>query len=249
MSEVAKFMVEVQGNIERLRGAAEVQERSRQWVRDVGPLRYAYNFSWMGRPIIQLPQDIVAMQELIWQIKPALIVETGVAHGGSLIFYASMLELLGQGGRVIGVDIDIRAHNRAAIVDHPMSKRIELIQGSSIDPSIVDEVHRRAAGASPVLVVLDSNHTHDHVLHELLAYQDLVTAGSYLVVFDTAIEALPADAFPDRPWGPGNSPASAVRVFLESHPDFEPDADIDAKLLISVAPVGYLRRRALEPVR
>ena len=125
MSEVAKFMVEVQGNIERLRGAAEVQERSRQWVRDVGPLRYAYNFSWMGRPIIQLPQDIVAMQELIWQIKPALIVETGVAHGGSLIFYASMLELLGQGGRVIGVDIDIRAHNRAAIVDHPMSKRIE----------------------------------------------------------------------------------------------------------------------------
>ena len=243
MSEVAKFMVEVQGNIERLRGASEVQERSRQWVRDVGPLRYAYNFSWMGRPIIQLPQDIVAMQELIWRIKPAAIVETGVAHGGSLIFYASMLELLGQGGRVIGVDIDIRAHNRAAIVDHPMARRIELIQGSSIDPSIVDEVHRRVAGASPVLVVLDSNHTHEHVLAELLAYQDLVTAGSYLVVFDTAIEQLPADAFPARPWGPGNSPASAVRAFLSTHADFEPDADIDAKLLISVAPGGYLRRR------
>jgi cephalosporin hydroxylase len=241
MSEVAKFLEEVSGNIARLKGATDLQQRSREWLRDVGPFKYSYNFTWLGRPIIQVAQDVMAMQELIWSIRPELIVETGVAHGGSLIFHASMLELIGNTGRVLGIDIDIREHNRKALTEHPMFKRIDLLQGSSIDENVVSQVHERARGKRPCLVVLDSNHTHDHVLAELRAYSSLVTSGSYLVVFDTAIEDLPADAIKDRPWGPGNSPRSAVRAFLKESDRFVVDDDIDAKLLISVAPGGYLR--------
>ncbi len=240
MSEVAKFFREVGENIEKLKGADELREKSKQWVRDVGPYKYPYNFTWMGRPIIQLPQDIMAMQEVIFKVKPELIIETGVAHGGSLIFYASMLELLGK-GRVLGIDIDIRAHNRAEIEDHPMSKRIDLIQGSSIDKGIVHDVHQAAKGKGPVLLVLDSNHTHEHVLEELRAYGPLVTKDSYAVVFDTAIEELPKEAIVDRPWGPGNSPMTAVHAYLKECDRFDIDTAIDAKLLISVAPQGYLR--------
>lgn len=210
--------------------------------------KYSYNFSWLGRPIIQYPQDIVAMQELIWSIRPQLIIETGIAHGGSLIFSASMLELNAACGgpadaRVLGVDIDIRAHNRTAIEAHPMSRRISMIQGSSIDPRVVEQVRREAEGTSPVLVCLDSMHTHDHVLAELNAYASLTSVGSYCVVFDTVIEDLPAGTYPDRPWSPGDNPKTAVREFLTTHPEFEIDNQIDYKLLISVAPDGYLRRR------
>ena len=209
--------------------------------------KYSYNFSWLGRPIIQYPQDIVAMQELIWRIQPTLIIETGIAHGGSLIYFASMLELNSSCGgpadaRVLGIDIDIRAHNRAAIEIHPMSRRIEMIQGSSIDPGIIERASARAESEERVLVCLDSNHTHDHVLAELEGYARLVTPGSYCVVFDTVIEKLPADMFPDRPWGPGDNPMTAVREFLPAHREFEIDRDMDNKLLISVAPEGYLRR-------
>lgn len=209
--------------------------------------QYSYNFSWLGRPIIQYPQDIVAMQELIWRIQPELIIETGIAHGGSLIFSASMLELNAACGgpadaRVVGVDIDIRAHNRAAIEAHPMFKRISLIQGSSIDPDIVAQVHALAAGRQRAMVCLDSNHTHAHALAELEAYAALTTIGSYCVVFDTVIEDLPATLYPDRPWGPGDNPKSAVWQYLKKHPEFEIDARVDHKLLVSVAPSGYLRR-------
>lgn len=209
--------------------------------------QYSYNFSWLGRPIIQYPQDIVAMQELIWQVQPDLIIETGIAHGGSLIFSASMLELNAACGgpadaRVVGVDIDIRAHNRAAIEAHPMFKRITLIQGSSVDPDIVAQVHALAAGRQRVMVCLDSNHTHAHALEELEAYATLTTVGSYCVVFDTVIEDLPAALYPDRPWGPGNNPKTAVWRYLEKHAEFEIDARVDHKLLVSVAPSGYLRR-------
>lgn len=211
--------------------------------------KYSYNFSWLGRPIIQYPQDMVAVQELIWSIQPDLIIETGIAHGGSLIFSASMLELNAACGgptdaRVLGVDIDIRAHNREAIEGHPMSKRIDMIQGSSIAPEIVAQVRAAAAGKTRVLVCLDSMHAHDHVLAELEAYAPLTTLGSYCVVFDTIIEDLPEDMYPDRPWGPGNSPKSAVKEYLGTHGEFEIDTSIDNKLLISVAPEGYLRRRA-----
>jgi cephalosporin hydroxylase len=209
--------------------------------------RYSYNFSWLGRPIIQYPQDIVAMQELIWSLQPELIVETGIAHGGSLIFSASMLELNAACGgpkdaRVVGVDIDIRAHNRAAIEAHPMMRRITMIEGSSVAPEVVARVRELAAGKKRVLVALDSNHTHDHVLAELEAYAPLTTVGSYCVVFDTIVENLPEELSVDRPWGPGNNPMTAARRYLRDHPEFEVDRRVDNKLMISVTPEGYLRR-------
>ncbi len=209
--------------------------------------QYSYNFSWLGRPVIQYPQDIVAMQELIWTVQPDLIVETGIAHGGSLIFSASMLELNAACGgpadaRVLGVDIDIRAHNREAIEAHPMSRRIQMIQGSSVAPEIVAQVVAAAAGKQRVLVCLDSNHTHAHVLAELEAYAPLTTVGSYCVVFDTIVEDLPAEMYPDRPWGPGNNPKTAVHAYLKAHPEFVIDKRVDHKLLVSVAPDGYLKR-------
>ena len=208
--------------------------------------KYSYHFEWMGRPIIQYPQDIMAMQELIWEVKPDLIIETGIAHGGSLIFSASMLELVasctGSEGEVLGVDIDIRSHNRKAIEEHPMSKRISMIQGSSIAPEIIAQVKEKAKGKKKILVCLDSNHTHDHVLAELKAYAPLTTVGSYCVVMDTVIEDMPSDMFPDRPWGPGNNPKTAVWEYLKAHPEFEINKNIDHKLLITVAPDGYLKR-------
>lgn len=209
--------------------------------------KYSYNFSWLGRPIIQYPQDIVALQEIIWSLAPDLVIETGIAHGGSLIFSASMLELIAAcGGRpdgeVVAVDIDIRRHNRDAIEAHPLFRRISLIDGSSTAPAIVEQVAAKAAGKECVLVLLDSNHTHGHVLAELEAYAPLTTAGSYCIVFDTVIEDLPEHMYPDRPWGPGDNPKTAVRQYLETHPEFEIDKRIDHQLLISVAPDGYLRR-------
>ncbi|RME58719.1 cephalosporin hydroxylase [Candidatus Parcubacteria bacterium] len=219
--------------------------------------KYSYNFEWLGRPIIQYPQDMAAMQELIWAVKPDLIIETGIAHGGSLIFSASMLTLLdvceaiekgevfdpGKSRRkVIGVDIEIRPHNREAIEKHPMSHRIEMIEGSSVDPEIVAKVKEKAKGHERVLVCLDSNHTHDHVLAELEAYAPLVSKESYCVVFDTIIEDMPEGSFPDRPWDKGNNPKTAVWEYLKTHPEFEIDTFIQNKLLITVAPDGYLKR-------
>ena len=203
--------------------------------------RYSYNFNWLGRTIIQIPEDIIAMQELIWQVKPDLIIETGIAHGGSLIFYASMLELIGGDGEVLGIDIDIRELNRVEIEKHPMFKRITMIQGSSIDGVIVKQVYKLAKGKKRILIVLDSNHTQDHVLKELELYAPLVKKGSYLVVFDTAIEDIPEDLFPDRPWGKGNNPKTAVWEFLKTNDRFEIDKDFENKLLITVAPDGYLK--------
>ncbi|WP_075292373.1 cephalosporin hydroxylase family protein [Pararhizobium arenae] len=209
--------------------------------------KYSYNFSWLGRPIIQYPQDIVAMQELIWTVQPDLIIETGIAHGGSLIFSASMLELNAICGgnpdaSVFGIDIDIRAHNRVEIEKHPLYRRISMIEGSSIDPAVIDQVRAAAEGKKSVLVCLDSNHTHDHVLAELEAYADLTSVSSYCVVFDTFIEDVPAGSYPDRPWDKGANPKTAVFEWLKSHPEFEIDRSIDARLLISVAPHGYLKR-------
>jgi len=203
--------------------------------------KYSYNFSWLGRPIIQYPQDIIAMQEIIWQVQPDLIIETGIAHGGSLIFSASMLELLGGEGKVVGIDIDIRSHNRTEIEKHPMFKRIVMIEGSSTDETIVEEVRQMAKGKR-VLVFLDSNHTHEHALRELELYAPMVSVGSYCVVFDTIIEDLPAGSFDDRPWDVGNNPKTAVWEYLKSHDEFVVDTEIENKILITVAPDGYLKR-------
>ena len=190
-----------------------------------------------GLPIIQYPQDIIAMQEILWRVRPDLVIETGIAHGGSLVFYASILELIGN-GYVLGIDIDIRPHNKAAIEAHPMARRIQLLEGSSVVPDIVEKV-RQAARGKRTLVVLDSNHTHEHVRTELELYAPLVSVGSYCVVMDTVVEDMPSDAITDRPWFSGNSPKTAVFDYLKTHPEFAVDVEIDNKLLLSVAPSGY----------
>ncbi len=206
--------------------------------------QYMNNFSWLGRPLIQLPSDAMAMQEIIWAVKPDLIIETGVAHGGSVVLSASLLELLGH-GEVLGIDIDIRTHNRQAIEAHPLAHRISLIQGSSTDPDVIAQVRERAAGKARVLVCLDSNHTHAHVLAELEAYARLVSVDSYCIVFDTFVEDMPADhVWTDRPWGKGNNPKTAVREWLRSHPEFAIDHSIDDRLLVTSAPDGFLKRVA-----
>lgn len=219
--------------------------------------KYSYNFSWLGRPIIQYPQDIVGMQELIWATKPDLIIETGIAHGGSLILSASILAMLDyceaietgkpldvskSKRRVLGIDIDIREHNRAAIEAHPMSHRIDMIQGSSISTEIIDQVHDFAKDYKKILICLDSNHTHDHVFAELEAYAPLTSKDSYCIVFDTVIEDLPDEMFPDRPWNKKDNPKTAVWEYLKTHSEFEIDKSIQHKLLITVAPDGYLKR-------
>lgn len=244
---MSDFQNEVKDRIASYERDEALKSDAAAFMRSSIASRYSYNFSWLGRPIIQYPQDMIVMQELIWSVQPELIIETGIAHGGSLIFSAAMLELNAVCGgpqetKVLGVDIDIRPHNRQAIESHPLVRRIEMIQGSSISEEVVAQVRMHAAGRNRILVCLDSNHTHDHVLAELGAYAPLVSVGSYCVVFDTVVEDLPAELCPDRPWGPGNNPKTAVREYLKGHPEFEVDKAIERKLQITVAPDGYLKR-------
>jgi len=254
---VNDFQKEVMERVNAMPSNQALSESAAAFMRESADSKYSYNFSWLGRPIIQYPQDLVAMQELIWQIKPDLVIETGIAHGGSLIFSASQLAQLdlcdaieaetlidprSSKRKVLGIDIDIRAHNRFAIEAHPMASRIQMIQGSSIAPEIIAQVKAIAASYKRVLVFLDSNHTHHHVLEELEAYANLTSVGSYCCVFDTIVEDMPADMYPDRPWGPGNNPKTAVWEYLKFHPEFEVDKSIQNKLLITVAPDGYLKR-------
>ncbi|WVT72331.1 cephalosporin hydroxylase family protein [Sinorhizobium chiapasense] len=255
---MTEFLDEMAGRISAIAENREFRESAADFLRQSISPKYSYNFHWMGRPIIQYPQDMVAMQEIIWATRPDLVIETGIAHGGSLILSASMLALLDMqdaieagtsfdprlsARKVLGVDIDIRAHNRLAIEAHPMASRIEMIQGSSIAREVVDQVHAFAKPYSRILICLDSNHTHEHVLAELEAYAPLTSVGSYCVVFDTVVEDLPSEAYPDRPWGKGDNPKTAVWKYLESHPEFEIDRSIDQKLMITVAPDGFLKRR------
>jgi cephalosporin hydroxylase len=240
------FDQEVQQRIAAIGADETLKARAAEFMEASLAPKYSYNFSWLGRPIIQYPQDMVAMQEIIWQVQPDLIIETGIAHGGSLIFSASMLELIasctGNQGEVLGLDIDIRPHNRAAIEAHPLFKRISMIEGSSISDDIIAQVTAKAAGKQRVLVCLDSNHTHDHVLAELEAYAPLTSVGSYCVVMDTVVEDVPDELSGDRPWGQGNNPKTAVWEYLKTHDEFEIDTSIHNKLLITVAPDGYLKR-------
>jgi cephalosporin hydroxylase len=254
---MTEFEKEVRERISAVEKNKALQDAAHNFMRSSTVPKYSYNFFSLGRPIIQYPQDMVAMQELIWQIKPDLIIETGIAHGGSLIMNASMLAMLDlcdaiESGetldpaqskrKVLGIDIDIRAHNREAIEAHPMASRIQMIQGSSIAPEIIAQVKEIAHSYQRVLVSLDSNHTHAHVLSELEAYAPLTSVGSYCVVFDTIVEDMPADMFPDRPWGLGDNPKTAVWEYLKTHPEFKIDKATQSKLLITVAPDGYLKR-------
>ncbi|KUI10549.1 cephalosporin hydroxylase [Mycolicibacterium acapulense] len=256
---MTEFEDEVVGRIDAMSRNDRLKAQAAEFMQTSALSQYSYNFFWMSRPIIQYPQDVFAMQELIWSVRPDLIIETGIAHGGSIVFSASMLALLDIADaihagatldpaeskrKVLGIDIDIRAHNRAAIDAHPMASRIQMIEGSSIAPDVVAQVHEIAAGYQRVLVCLDSNHTHAHVLAELEAYAPLTSVGSYCVVFDTWIEDLSANTFSNRPWGPGDNPKTAVREYLKNHPEFEIHKDIQHKLAITVAPDGYLKRIA-----
>jgi cephalosporin hydroxylase len=266
---MSDFQEEVNDRIAAMRGNEGLQADATALTLSSIAAKYSYNFNWLGRPIIQYPQDMVALQELIWQVRPDLIIECGIAHGGSLVLSASMLALLDycdavEGGttldpraakrRVLGIDIDIRPANRAAIEAHPMAHRIDMIQGSSIAAEIIAQVHAAAKSHERIMVILDSNHTHEHVLAELEAYAPLTSRGSYCVVFDTVVEDLPDSLYPDRPWGKGDNPKTAVHEYLRRLGDsgrvaadgarleLAIDESIEGKLLITVAPDGYLRR-------
>lgn len=218
----------------------EFKKLSQQWFDTSLKYEYPYHFTWLGRPIIQYPQDIMVVQELIWKIKPDLVIETGIARGGSLIFTASILELIGK-GNVIGVDIDIRKHNREEIEKHTLFKRITMIEGSSIDKKTIKKIFKLSEGKKKILVLLDSFHTHSHVLKELKSYSPLVNKGSYLVVFDTVVEDMPKNSFPNRPWDKGNNPKTAVKEFLKKNNRFKIDANLEKKLMITSSPSGFLK--------
>ncbi len=224
-----------------------LQEAYKNFLEQIVKAKYAYNFFWLGVPIIQAPQDLQAMQEIIWEVKPDLIIETGIAWGGSLIFSASMLSLMEacgkiEEGEVIGIDIDIRSHNKEAILVHPMSKKITMFEGSSVDVEIIRKVSAIAKTKKNVLVFLDSNHTHEHVLAELRSYGPLVTVGSYCIVEDTGVEDLPVESTADRSWGNGNNPKTAVWDYLKENKNFEIDKIIESKLILTSSPDGFLKR-------
>jgi len=241
MNPVEQFKLERKKNINKVGQNKKLKKMALNFFINSWKQKYSYNFDWLSRPIIQIPQDIFALQEIIWQTKPDLIIETGIAHGGSLIFYASMLELIGK-GEVLGIDIDIREHNRKEIEKHKMAKRIKMIEGSSVDETVLKQVKKIVEKHKKVMVCLDSLHTHSHVLRELELYSQFVSKGSYLVVFDTIIEYMPKGFFKDRPWDKGNNPATAVKEFLKKNKNFIVDKEIENKLLITAAPGGYLKR-------
>lgn len=246
MNPIQIFNQEKSKNI-NLFGSSQYKKLGQDFIIKTAEHKYSYNFTWLGQPIIQFPQDMIALQEIIWDVKPDMIIETGIAHGGSLIFSASMLSLLELCGevtnpKVLGIDIEIREHNKELILKHPMSKKITMIEGSSIDSDIVSQVFDFAKEGKKILLLLDSNHTYDHVLAELQAYSSLVSLGSYCIVYDTGIEDMPEGSFPNRPWGKENNPKKAVREFLKNNDEFVIDKNIENKLLITVAPDGYLKR-------
>jgi cephalosporin hydroxylase len=269
VTEPEEFEARNREFIARMGQDTSLAHLTREWFNAANTFEYSYHFSALSRPIIQYPQDIVAMQELIWSLRPDLIVETGIARGGSLVLSASMLALLdycdavtnghtldplASNREVIGVDIEIRPHNRAAVEAHPLAHKIRMLEGSSTDKHIVDEVWRLAQQHDRILVCLDSNHTHEHAMAELEAYAPLVSEGSYCVVFDTVIEDLPPGSTTHRPWAKGNNPKTAVWEYLRrldateqrardgARLRFEIDKMLESKLLITVAPDGYLKR-------
>lgn len=240
MDPIKQFELERAEAIKEMGNDKELRQKSLDWMLHADKYKYTYNYSWMGRPIIKYPNDILILQEMIWNLKPDYIVETGIAHGGSIIFSSSMLELAGH-GEVIAVDIDIRQHNREEIEKHPMAKRITMIEGSSVDPTIVNSIKEKVKGKK-VLVCLDSNHTHEHVLEELRLYADMVNVGSYIVCPDTFVEYFPKGYCDDRPWDVGNNPMTALIAFLKEDDRFIIDKDIDNKLMITEGFDGYLKR-------
>jgi cephalosporin hydroxylase len=243
MDDTKKFLQDRKDRIKNYLNKSDLQKSGHRFLMESLRERYSYNFNWMGLPIIQYPQDIVALQEIIWATKPDLIIETGVARGGSLLLYASLLEMIHGNGIVVGIDIDIRKHNRKKIIEHQLSHRIRLIENSSIEEKTIEAIRNLAEGKKRIMVSLDSNHTQAHVLKELELYTPFVSKGCYCVVFDTMIEAMPAGSFPDRAWDKGDNPKTAVELFLKTNDLFVADQEIGQKLIITAAPSGYLVRR------
>lgn len=241
MDDREQFEFERKKNIIKLGNDKKLIDQSKKWISDSAQYKYSYNFDWLGLPIIQYPQDIIAIQEIIWKTKPNIIIETGVARGGSLMLSASILEILNDRGLVIGVDIDIRDHNRKAIENHPLAKRIRLIEGSSVSKNVINEIDKYIKKNDNVLVILDSNHTHDHVLNELIIYEKYMMKNNYMLVMDTIIEDMPENSYPNRPWDKQNNPKTAIKEFLNHSDRFEIDHSIHNKLLITVAHSGYLK--------
>lgn len=243
MDPISQFKKERAEDVEAMAKDQELQRKSLDWMLHADKYKYTYNFTWLGRPIIKFPSDIVAIQQIVWDVKPDLIIETGIAHGGSLILSASLLELIGGAGKVLGIDVDIRAHNRREIEAHPLARRIRMIEGSSVAEEVVEQARAEAAQASRVMVFLDSLHTHDHVTKELACYAPLVSVGSYLVLPDTFIEYFPKGYYAhNRPWDVGNNPMTALRAFMKDNEDFAVDRSLCDKLMITEAFDGYLRR-------
>ena len=247
MKKIKEFEREREERIRKNSQDIKLKDLANDWLQQSMMKQYVYNFSWLGRPIIQNPQDMIALQEIIWEVKPDMIIETGIAHGGSLILSASMLTLLEacgeiESGQVLGIDIDIREHNKKAIKTHPLSKKITMFEGSSVDEQMIKKVEQFSKQGKKILVCLDSNHTHAHVLAELKAYAPLVSYGSYCIVFDTLVEDMPDEFSNERAWGKGNNPKTAVWEYLKQNNKFVIDKDIENKILITSAPSGYLRR-------
>jgi cephalosporin hydroxylase len=238
------FNTRNQNNIEKMNKNKSLKKLSKKWFIDVNRYEYGKHFSWLGCPIIQFPQDIIAFQEIIWKLKPDLIIETGIARGGSLIFFASILELIGKGS-VLGIEIELHRNNENAIKKHPMFKRIKILKGSSTDPKIFNQTKRIAKNKKKVMVILDSDHSKNHVLEELILYSQLVSKGSYIVVCDTIIHDFPKKWFQnhgiDRPWNKSNNPKVAVWEFLKKTNRFKIDKSIETKLLITTSPDGFLK--------
>lgn len=217
----------------------ELEEIGLKWVKVSAENRLSYEIDWLGVPVIQTPEDLILMQELIFNVRPDFIIETGIGHGGGLIYYASVMELLNK-GRVIGVDIEIREHNRKAIEAHPLYKRIKLIEGDSVSNETIQEVKKTLLPGSNVIVCLDSDHTKPHVFKELQLYHQFVRPGGYVVVFDTNTSKLAELDACDKKYI-NNGPKEAIEEFLKTNGDFEIDVSYN-KLYISYSPDGYLRR-------
>lgn len=241
MSDIVQFQQERIKHIREMGRREDLQLQAYSFIQNTQPYKYSYNFDWLGLPIIQFPQDIIALQEIIWKTQPDFIIETGIARGGSLIFSASILHLLNGSGKVIGIDVDIRSHNKIAIENHQLAERIIMLEGSSTDSHIISKIAEHTKSSQRVMVILDSNHTYEHVSKELTLYSEFVKNDFYLVVMDTVIENMHRDTFVDRPWGKGNNPKKAVHDFLKKNNRFVIDYSIQNKLLITVAPDGYLK--------
>ncbi|MEN3943130.1 CmcI family methyltransferase [Prosthecobacter sp. SYSU 5D2] len=240
---VSQFFSEREADIDRMGQDSEFGRKSLEWMLHADHYKYNYNFTWMGRPVIKFPGDMIVQQELMWKLKPDLVIETGIAHGGSLVFSASMMEMMGYEGEVVGIDIDIRPHNREALEAHPLMKRITMYEGSSVDTKIVEKVRQHTVGKRCVMVILDSLHSHEHVYQELRAYGEMVTLGSYCLVTDTYVEFFPKGHFShNRPWDVGNNPYTGMKQYLSETDLFTTDPVPDRKAVITENTEGYLLR-------